>query len=123
MDLVEEDKLLEKKLRGEIDEKTYNEERDRIRNLENKFLTELARTSELCYIVVNCGYEGIDGLLWVGKDKDKAREIALKSRKMYGERVCVMYPRRNSEDDQEEKFEIECVCKELNISIGKLWLY
>ncbi len=98
-------------------------------DLQDNLSDELARQSDLCYIVVNCGVEGIEDILWVGMNKEKAREVVLKAREVYGDGICVEYPRERSFPDpdnlgsEKKVFEIYCACEELGVPAKKHLVY
>jgi len=100
------------------DERDMEQQRAR----ELVFDTRLAKSSKPSYIIVRCGNEGLEGLLWVGENREEAIGFTKGARKMYGDEVCVMLPRKDPDSD-EDTYSIGCVCGDLGLGIDGHWSY
>jgi hypothetical protein len=86
---------------------------------------EVIMAADKIYIIVRCGYEGLEELISVHLNPDEAKEV-LKARKIiedeFGDefsfkpdQICVMA----AEVGQKPK----CVCQELGVPPKEQWLY
>jgi hypothetical protein len=71
------------------------------------------------YLIITCGYEGIDGLNYVTDDPDEASKKVIELRENVDEytepdQICV-----HSWNPVDELF--ECCCRELKVPASKTW--
>jgi hypothetical protein len=92
------------------------------------------------YVIVYCGYEGIDRLFWAGSDPTKAAAEVIRLRGIAAHTAAVAEEERWTYDyhdwraideptricvmkQQEHESRLSCCCRELGVSTHEIWWY